>query len=176
MAHPRHNYYNQIYPTVGVAPDGRIDVAWYDWRNDPTYTTTADAGQFQDIYYRYSKDGGRSWAESLKVNDRAINRQYGVFSTQDVNGPVGLASLNEVVYVAWDDTRNGTADTEASDIYFTRIRFGRPEEVVSGGRGDGFSGLWLLPGIAVGVAAAGLLLLAGGWFVRNRREPVHLER
>ena len=24
-------------PTMGVAPNGRIDVAWYDYRNDPTF-------------------------------------------------------------------------------------------------------------------------------------------
>jgi hypothetical protein len=159
VPHPRHNYYNQIYPTIGVAPDGRVDIAWYDWRNDPTYTPDAAAGKFQDIYYRYSRDGGQSWSNSMKVNDRMINRQYGVFSTQDVNGPVGLASLNDVAYVAWDDTRNGTAENEASDIYFTRIRFSAPEDVVSGGHDGGPSWLWLLPGIAVGVAVAGLLLL-----------------
>lgn len=171
VPHPRHNYYNQIYPTVGVAPDGRVDVAWYDWRNDPTYTAEADAGQFQDVYYRYSRDGGQTWAESIKVNDRMINRQFGVFSTQDVNGPVGLASVADSVYVAWDDTRNGTAENEASDIYFTRVRFGSPEEVLSAGGSDSPSWLWLLPGIAAGLAVAGLVLLARSVLERGRRSP-----
>lgn len=168
VPHPRHNYYNQLYPTLGVAPDGRVDVAWYDWRNDPTYTPTAEQGQFQDIYYRYSNDGGQTWSSSVRVNDRMINRQFGVFSAQDVNGPVGLASLDEAAYVAWDDTRNGTSENEASDIYFTRIRFGSPEDVLSGGERDTPSWLWLLPGLAVGLAVAGLVLVAGGRFIRIR--------
>lgn len=87
VPHPRDNLYNELYPTVDVAPNGRIDVAWYDWRNDPTYNADAPQGGLQDIYYRSSTDGGRTWAESVKVNDRAIDRRFGVFGAQDVNPP-----------------------------------------------------------------------------------------
>ena len=57
--HPRDNHYKELYPTVDVAPSGRVDVAWYDWRNDPPYSADASEGGLQDIYYRYSTDGGR---------------------------------------------------------------------------------------------------------------------
>lgn len=169
VAHGRHNYYNELYPTIDVAPDGRVDVAWYDWRHDPGYTPKE--GKFQDIYYRYSKDGGRTWSASTKINDRAIDRQFGVFSKQGVNGPVGMASLDDVVYIAWDDTRNGTSENEASDVYFTRVRFGSAQSVVSGGERDGPSWIWILPGVALGLTGAGLLLLIGGRFSRARDVP-----
>lgn len=166
--HPRDNLYNELYPTVDVAPNGRVDVAWYDWRNDPTYSVDAAKGGFQDIYYRYSIDGGRTWAQSMKVNDRAIDRRFGVFSTQDVNGPVGLVARDEVAYVAWDDTRNGNPDTETSDVYFTRVRFDEPSEVFTAST-DGSPRLWAIVGLAGGLALAGLALLLAVPLVRRYR-------
>jgi hypothetical protein len=169
VEHPRDNLYNELYPTVNVAPNGRIDVAWYDWRNDPSYSDDASKGGVQDIYYRYSTDGGRTWAQSMRINDRAIDRRFGVFGTQDVNGPVGLVARDEVTYVAWDDTRNGSPETETSDIYFTRVRFDEPSAVF-GVSGDGGSPrLWALAGLAGGLALAGLALFLGVPFARRRK-------
>jgi hypothetical protein len=176
VEHPRDNLYNEIYPTVDVAPNGRIDVAWYDWRNDYTYsadasTDSADAskGGLQDIYYRYSSDGGVTWAQSMKLNDRAIDRRFGVFGEQDVNGPVALVSRDEVTYAAWDDTRNGNPENAASDIYFTRVRFGEPSAVFDVSGAGSSPRLWALTGLAGGLTLAGLALLLGGPLVRRRR-------
>lgn len=169
VEHPRDNLYNELYPTVDVAPNGRVDVAWYDWRNDPTYSPDATAGGFQDIYYRYSTDGGRTWAQSTKVNDRAIDRRFGVFGKQDVNGPVGLVARDKVAYVAWDDTRNGNSESGTSDMYFTRVRFDEPSAVFAAGTTDGSSRLWALAGLAGGLAVAGLTLLLAVPLLRRRR-------
>ncbi len=105
----------------------------------------------------------------MKINDRAIDRSFGVFGTQDVNGPVGLVARDEVTYVAWDDTRNGSPETETSDIYFTRVRFDEPSAVF-GVSGDGGSPrLWALAGLAGGLALAGLALFLGVPFARRRK-------
>ena len=169
VEHPRDNLYNELYPTVDVAPSGRVDVAWYDWRNDPTYSADATKGGLQDIYYRYSTDGGRTWAPSTKVNDRAIDRRFGVFGVQDVNGPVGLVARDDVAYVAWDDTRNGNPQTESSDIYFTRVRFDEPSAVFAASTADGSPRLWAIVGLAGGLALGGLALVLAVPLVRRRR-------
>ena len=64
-------------PTLGVAPNGRIDVAWYDYRNDPTFKQGDTRNGFQDVYYASSVDGGRTWSKNRPLNDRLIDRRFG---------------------------------------------------------------------------------------------------
>lgn len=37
--------YPEAYPDLSVAPSGRVDIAWYDWRNDPAEGPDAEDGQ-----------------------------------------------------------------------------------------------------------------------------------
>ncbi len=46
---------NQYLPAMDVAPDGRIDIAWYDFRN-------SEENNLAEIFYRFSKDGGVTWS------------------------------------------------------------------------------------------------------------------
>jgi hypothetical protein len=52
--------YPEAYPDLSVAPSGRVDIAWYDWRKDWADGPDAEDGQFQDVYFtwvRLSDDG-----------------------------------------------------------------------------------------------------------------------
>ncbi|MGH9285840.1 MAG: hypothetical protein ACRD0M_09240, partial [Acidimicrobiales bacterium] len=64
---------SQFNPNVSIAPDGRVDVAWWDFRNDQgTYSN--------DVYYTYSTDNGLSWSRNVRISDRSINRKIGPWS------------------------------------------------------------------------------------------------
>lgn len=157
----------ETFPAMGVAPNGRIDVAWYDYRNDAGFKEGDRRATFQDVYYASSSDGGRTFSENVRVNDRAIDRRFGP-KTGSINGPVGLASTDKVAFLAWDDTRNGNDVTTAQDIYFTRARYAPPAEAFGSGA-DSRVSPWLagLLGVAVTLAIGGLVLVGFTQELRN---------
>lgn len=54
----------QWFGAMGVAPNGRIDVAWYDTRQD---TDPGVHPQNSELYYSYSLDGGVTWSANEAV-------------------------------------------------------------------------------------------------------------
>lgn len=144
-----------------------------DWRDDAAFDPEARRNALQHVYATYSTDGGRTWAPNMRVTDRAIDRRFGVWST-GVHGPVALASLDSAAYVAWDDSRNGTPETHAQDVYFTRVRF--PGAELSGSVPAAPTGMRLAWGVAGAGAALGLaglaLLAARVASAARRREGV----
>ncbi|MGH9286487.1 MAG: sialidase family protein, partial [Acidimicrobiales bacterium] len=91
-------------PTLTVAPNGRLDVVWWDQRNDPGFNFA------NDVYHTYSTDNGETWAApDRRVTDRIVDRRIGVFGLNfDVTAPPALASSGNYIMVGWDDTRNAT--------------------------------------------------------------------
>jgi hypothetical protein len=159
------------FPTLGVAPNGRIDVAWYDYRNDPVYKDGDRRDGFQDVYYASSTNGGRTWSKNVRVNDRAIDRRFGP-RLGSIDGPLGLVSADKVVDVAWDDTRNGNPTTGAQDIYFTRVRYA-PAAEAFGGRTSSGTSPWVagLLGAAIALGLGGLVIVIGTLASRRRSGP-----
>jgi hypothetical protein len=77
-------------PSVAVAPEGVVYVAWT--------ARAGEGGQATTLYVSASRDGGRSFGEPVKVNDD---------STQGVHGMHSLAVGDDGrVYVAWLDERD----------------------------------------------------------------------
>lgn len=157
--------YNQYQPGISVAPDGRIDVAWYDFRNDPFFSPGASGGmgtsageRFWDVYYTTSADGGRSWSANTRVTNPSIDGEAGItFNNNDVRGPMGIASTDDAAYVAWSDSRaSSEGGQEAEDAYFSRIRFAAPGPL--GGDDGGSEVWWAGLGAAVALALGGLVL------------------
>lgn len=86
-------------PNISVAPNGRIDVVWWDTRDDPGIRAN-------DVYYTYSTDNGQTWAKNIRVTDQTIDRRFGVWGNNfDQNSPPSLASINSYAMIGWDDTR-----------------------------------------------------------------------
>lgn len=109
---------NQIDPGIAVAPNGRIDVAWYDSRNNPGTLGNRTETGLNDVYYTYSTDGGKSFAPNLRVSDRSADRSIGVWANNvDQRLDVGVTSSNESAYFAWSDTRNANRDFQPEDVY-----------------------------------------------------------
>ena len=161
--------FNQYWPGISVAPNGRIDVAWHDFRNDPYYVPqgTGPMGlgstsqHFSNIYYTYSTDLGKTWSPNVRVTDRSIYRKVGVtFNNQDIIGPVGLASTDNATYITWSDSR-GSLPFDAEDAYFTRVRF--DEGVAAADDEETSPVAWAILGAGIALAACGAVL----WFARR---------
>lgn len=76
-------------PSAAVGPDGAVYVAW---------TRALAAGKGTDLVVSVSRDGGRTFAEPVKVNDDVKPASHGMHSMAvDADGRI---------YLAWLDERN----------------------------------------------------------------------
>jgi hypothetical protein len=157
-------------PTLGVAPNGRIDIVWYDYRNDPTFKDGDTKNGFNDVFYASSNDDGRTFTKNRQVNDRPIDRRFGPRTTGGIYGPLGLVSTDKAAFVAWDDTRNGNDQNGNQDIYFTRVRYAPATEVFERASNSGMSP-WVAGflGAAIAVAVGGLIVVVGAQNIRARK-------
>ncbi|MGH9280538.1 MAG: sialidase family protein [Acidimicrobiales bacterium] len=160
--------YPEAYPAIAVADSGRVDLAWYDGRNDPAYVDGARSNKFQDVYYTFSTDGGQSWAPNVRINDRIIDRNFGPSSQGGIRGPVGLAALDSAAYLAWDDSRNGRPENATQDIYFTRARAESGAGLLTA-PAETSAVAWALLGAAITLAVGGLALVIVLTATRSRR-------
>jgi photosystem II stability/assembly factor-like uncharacterized protein len=158
---------DHYYPGISVAPNGRIDVAWIDFRSslafDPTATPKTET--FWDLYYTYSTDGGKTWSRNMRISDRSMskNEGYTVNDNYGMMGPAGVASTDDTAYFAWSDSRRGTVQLPVEDYYFTTARFA-PVEAKATSRAGAFAA-----GTATGLVVAGVALLLGLLVMRRRR-------
>lgn len=166
--------FNEMLPSMSVAPNGRIDVAWYDWRDDITFDDSVEepTNALQQVYLTSSNDGGLTWSPDIRVTDRAIDRRLGIVQANGLAGPVGLASTDRAAFVAWDDTRNSSEDTGSQDVYFTRVRYAPAGEVFGSTGGDNDELVWGIAGFVVALGLAGLAGVILGLWSRKGRAAV----
>lgn len=130
---------HQYLPQVSVAPDGRVDVAFYDRRNDP-------ANVMADLYLGSSNDGGHSFS-NLRVSSESFDAFVGpVFDDTygaDFGTRLGLDSVDDGAFAVWTDTRLGSPDDGRQDIFGAQVE----------GLGSGSLPFWALGALAVAVAA-----------------------
>lgn len=160
---PLKNKRTQKWPRMSVAPNGRIDLAWYDYRNDAKETPKDDVefflGDTNDVYLTSSDDGGKTFSENVRVTATSVDRKLGTYNVQYfVEVPPGLGSGRDGAYVAWSDTRLGNADNSAQDIFGAMANPG----------GDGTSARWLVLAGEIVLIAAGLALLVAAAARRRR--------
>jgi hypothetical protein len=96
------------FGAIAVAPNGRIDVCWYDTRSNPN-------NQFSELYYSYSLNGGLTWSPNSLVS-ASFNHSLGYPQQNKIGDYIGVVALNDATYVAYSATFNGE-----EDIYFLRI-------------------------------------------------------
>lgn len=169
------NRIGQYYPQMAVSPGGRIDVAWYDYRDDPNppppepddgepLTLGSNLGDIQAVYLTSSLDGGDTWSDNLRVNDVSINRTVGTWNSQFfVVVPLSVAAWDDRTAVSWSDTRNATSATETQDIYASVVQ-------VPGGSGP-VASTALLGVSALLFGAAITLLFVKVWLRRSATAP-----
>jgi hypothetical protein len=164
------NLNGKFLPMLSVAPNGRLDAAWWDTRDDPGIRSN-------DVYYAYSEDDGVTWSKNIRVSDQTIDRRFGVWGNNfDQNSPPALASTNQFAFLGWDDTRYSTGEDGevrlenpvtstgigggVQDIFVSAVQF---EEL---GGSTSRTAQIALAGV-VGLLAVGLILLAVGMIGRR---------
>jgi hypothetical protein len=164
-ASPNIQHYD---PGISVAPNGRLDLAWYDFRNSPTPEFEGpggNAGGMNDVYATSSSDGGATFTPNVRVTDRIIDRNIGVWSNNTHSQTsVAVISSDTTTYVAWQDSRNGNSVTNVEDIYFAAIRHAGPRATT---KGSGDVPGWVVVGASAAVGMGVTVLLA--LFVARRR-------
>jgi hypothetical protein len=142
----------QWVPNVSVAPNGRVDVAWWDDREDRGRIAN-------DIFYSYSNDNGLTWSRNLVVTDRSVDRSVGVWSNNfNLDAPPGMVSTDAFTLFGWDDTRR----TDTSVPSNAELGGGLQDVFVSAAQFDavgssGVSTTEIALGAAIGLTVAGLL-------------------
>jgi hypothetical protein len=144
-------------PNMSIAPSGRVDVAWYDFRNAKSFA--------QDVYYTYSTDAGATWASNTRVTDQLIDLSMGLNTNFDIRQPAGIASANQYAAFGWADPRLGNPATQTEDVFTDVAQFAAIPT------GASRTLKYLAAGFA-GLAAAGLIILA---LVLVRRRPKAME-
>jgi hypothetical protein len=119
---PAHDGRSQYLPQIAVAPNGRLDVEYYDRRHDSRNRMT-------EVALQSSFDGGRSFSAHVPLTDRAFDSGIGFGSERglpDLGGRLGLASNTATALAAWTDTRAGTEASNKQDIGFVQVLFSEP--------------------------------------------------
>ncbi|HEY4683045.1 MAG TPA: sialidase family protein [Candidatus Acidoferrales bacterium] len=94
---------DQVFGWMTVAPNGRVDVVFYDRRDDPNNTLL-------HIYYAFSTDGGLSFT-NVRVTDTPIDGNAQVpagLSRPFLGDYIGIVSTEKTVRLGW--TGNGTSN------------------------------------------------------------------
>lgn len=102
-------------PTIAAAPDGRIDVAYYD---------LAEPSGLESTYLISSTNAGRSFSPPVRVSSASSDvSATSSFGFADEPYSVGhlVAALDRASYVAWTDSRRGTKSTGKNDVYFAAV-------------------------------------------------------
>lgn len=153
----------QYYPDVDVAPNGRLDLTWYDTRTDPGYRSN-------EVFYAYSNDDGKTWSKAIQISDMPIDRRLGVWSfNYDITTPPGIASSDKFAVFGWDDTRNNDPTVTdnaalgggAQDFYTAAAQF----QAIGGGASK--AAKYIAAG-CIGLLAVGLVLLLVALVARSR--------
>jgi hypothetical protein len=165
---PDAQMFGQFFPNVSVAPNGRVDVVWWDTRDDP-------GTRSNDMYYAYSDDNGRTWSPNRRITDQSVDRRLGVWGANyDINSSPAVASTDAYAIFGWDDTRNtDAAYTEnqrdefgggLSDMYTAVAQF----EVVGAANNDTAR---IVLAAVVGLLIVGLVLLGVAMAAKRRHGP-----
>jgi hypothetical protein len=96
------------FGTLSVAPNGRIDVVWFDTRNAANNTDS-------QLFYSYSVDGGNTWSANVAVSN-SFNPFLGYPNQDKIGDYITVVSDNTSANVAYAATFNGE-----EDIYYVRI-------------------------------------------------------
>jgi hypothetical protein len=105
---PADNLAYQWFGAISVAPNGRIDVTWYDTRNDPSALTS-------EVYYAYSVSGGGAWSDGLPVTP-AFNSVIGYPNQNKIGDYTHMVSDSSGASLAFAATFNGE-----QDVWFVRV-------------------------------------------------------
>ena len=161
---PKNTGRDQNLPVMSITASGRLDMVWYDDRNDPFPPAGAgNVGNRNDLYYASSTDGGATWSKNISINDATLNRTIGTWNNQYfIQVPPAVVSADTYAVAVWSDTRNGDDTANAQDLYAGPVAY--DVSTIPAGLKGASTGAYTgsdvaIVGIVIGVA--GLLAGAG---------------
>ncbi len=102
----------QLAPHLSVAPDGRVDVVWFDGRGAYRINGQDPVSRgYGDIYLASSTDRGQTFSANRRITDRSLNNDTGLnaeVGSYIWYGPELAAIGNDELLVLWADPRNGS--------------------------------------------------------------------
>src|SRR5437773_4474466 len=103
------------FGTFSVAPNGRLDAAWYDTRNAANNTDS-------QLFYSYSTDGGVTWSPNVAVS-AAFNPFEGYPNQSKIGDYITIVSDNTGGNVAYSATFNfnPSRGQHEEDVYYVRV-------------------------------------------------------
>ena len=113
---------DQYLPILGVAPSGRVDVAYYDRRSDPNNLEN-------EVSLHSSTNGGSTFGSRVAVSDRPFDARVGPGTERDMadlGSRIGLVSADDDALVIWTDTRAGTLASAKQDLARGVVAFTSP--------------------------------------------------
>lgn len=115
----------QYLPALGVAPDGRVDIVYYDRREDPW-------DRLNHVSLQSSFDGGRRFAGRVRLSARAFDSRIGFGSAlgmPDLGSRLAVASARGRAMAVWADTTSGTQASGKQDLSRAVVALQRPSAV-----------------------------------------------
>ena len=158
---PRGDETAQYLPKLAVAPDGRLDVAYYDRRADR-------ANVMNEVSLQSSFDEGESFLPRTRLSERAFSSRIGYGSERgmpDLGSRLGLVSTDSRALAVWGDTRAGTRASNKQDIGRGVVAFSDPPRLAGAVK-------WVLIIGGIAVLLAGVAVLVVGLFWPGTRVPI----
>jgi hypothetical protein len=117
---------SQYLPKLSVTPEGRLDIVYYDRRDDPRNDVRTGTS------FQTSFDEGATFTASERLNDRAFDSRVG-FGTErelpDLGSRIALLSTDSRALAVWSDTRAGTTTTLKQDLAKRVVAITEPQEL-----------------------------------------------
>ncbi len=148
---PEHDETSQYLPKVSVAPDGRLDVIYYDRRADSSDVKN-------EVSLQSSTDDGKSFGPRVRLSSEAFSSKIGFGSERDLpdlGSRLGLLSTDSRAFAVWTDTRAGTLASNKQDLARAVVAFSDPPRL-----SKGVEYLLRFGGIALALLGLVLLVLA----------------
>jgi hypothetical protein len=142
----------QYLPKVAVAPNGRVDIVYYDRRADP-------ANVLNQVSLQSSYDHGKAFTPRLVLSNRPFSSRIGFGADRglaDLGGTLGLVSTASHAMAVWADTRAGTRVTLKQDIARQIVAFNSPERI-----SGGLKAVLRIAAIALAVLGIAVMVMLG---------------
>ncbi|MGH2919808.1 MAG: sialidase family protein [Solirubrobacteraceae bacterium] len=148
----------QYLPKLAVAPDGRLDVLYYDRRADRR-------NLLNQVSLQSSFDHGKTFSRAVRLTSRPSDSRIGFGAKEglpDLGSRLGLISTDRAALGLWTDTRAGVPATQKQDLAAAAVAVSDPPRLSSGVKDALRYG-----GVLLGLAGLALL----GLFLSRRRSP-----
>jgi Bacterial Ig domain len=106
---------DRFHPWLGVGPDGKVYVAFYDTRRSPTRVGV-------DIFYSVSADGGDTWPTPVRLTSVLSPQIDTGFEWGDYNGLDVVGS--QLITIFTDNRNESGGGTDSVDVYAAGFQIG----------------------------------------------------